>query len=33
MIGSYAILFGILLVALAFKVKGLAKRLEARHSA
>ena len=33
LIGSYAMLFGILLVVLAFKVKGVARKLEARHSA
>ena len=33
LIGSYALLFGILLVVLAFKVKGVARKLEARHSA
>jgi uncharacterized membrane protein HdeD (DUF308 family) len=32
-IGSYALVFGVLLVILAFKVKGLAKKIEARHSA
>ena len=32
-IGSYAIVFGVLLVILAFKVKGLAKKIEARPSA
>jgi len=33
MIGSYAILFGILFVVLAFKVRGVAKKIEARVSA